>query len=64
MQWMRDYHKRELMVEQLDHKGTQSILADVEDNTWYSALLYDQETICYFFDDHEIGLEPMKTTGQ
>ena len=40
----------------------QSILVDVEDKAWYSASVDDQETICYFFDDHEIGLESIKTT--
>ena len=40
----------------------QSIIANVEDKARYCASVDNRETLCCFFDDHEIGLEPMKTT--
>ena len=40
----------------------QSNSVEVNDKARYSALVDDRETVCYFLEDHEIGLLPKKTT--
>ena len=50
------------MCRNVNNYFIQSNSAEMNDKARYSASVEDQETIYYFFEDHEIGLLPKKTT--